>query len=613
MTHRPDREDFTIIDGCNTVPRLFWKRVQDHPEKVAFREKEFGIWNEYRWKEWGERARLAGMGLKALGLKRGERCSIASEINREWLLADLGIVCAGGVTNGVYPTDAPDQVEYLINDSGTRFYFAEDEEQLDKVLEIRDRTPGLQKVIIFDMDGLRTLDDEQCMSFDDLLELGRKHQARHPEMWEQEIRDARPDDVMILTYTSGTTGRPKGAMISHRNVLFQVSSIQGALEFRESDELLGFLPLAHIAGRLFYVFCPIAFVYSVNLVENLETTVENLQQVEPTVHFAVPRVWEKQHSTVTIMLKEGTALGRYVYHHGLSLGHRVAAYRQKNQNVPLGLRTTWFFVNHFVFRNIRQLLGINRARWLMTAAAPIAPELIQWYWALGVPMYEAYGQTECTGIATSNNPRACRSGSIGKAVPGCEVTLSDEGEILIRGAGVIQGYWKKPEKTAETIVDGWLHTGDVGRIDEDGFIYIMDRLKDIIITAGGKNITPSEIENQLKFSPYISDAVVIGDKRPYLTCLVMIDQENVMKYAQDLDVPFTNYTSLCHTQEVKDLVESEIESVNRNFARVETIKKFRLIDQLLDPEDEELTPTMKLKRKVVNEKYIDLIESMYKS
>jgi long-chain acyl-CoA synthetase len=277
------------------------------------------------------------------------------------------------------------------------------------------------------------------------------------------------------------------------------------------------------------------------------------------------------------------------------------------------LKLPWLLADLYVFKNIRQMLGINRARWLSTAAAPIAPDLIDWYWALGRPMYEVYGQTECTGLATANIPGACKIGSVGKAIPGVEVRISDQGEILIRGPGVIRGYWNKPEKTAETIIDGWLHTGDVGRMDERGFVYIMDRLKDIIITAGGKNITPSEIENQLKFSPYISDAVVVGDQRPYLTCLVMIDQENVTKYAQDMDVPFTNYTSLCHTREVKDLVGDEIEKVNGRFAQVETIKKFRLIDQLLDPEDEELTPTMKLKRKVVNEKYIDLIESMYKS
>ena len=257
------------------------------------------------------------------------------------------------------------------------------------------------------------------------------------------------------------------------------------------------------------------------------------------------------------------------------------------------------------------MLGINDSRWLSTAAAPIAPDLIDWYWAMGKPMYEVYGQTECTALATANTPEAFRIGSVGKAIPRVDVKISDRGEILIRSPGVIQGYWKQPQKTAETIRDGWLYTGDVGRIDDDGYVYILDRLKDIIITAGGKNITPSEIENQMKFSPYISDAVVVGDKRPYLTCLVMIDHENVTKFAQDNDVPFTNYTSLCHTQPVKDLIWQEVERVNAKFARAESIKKFRLIDQLLDPEDEELTPTMKLKRKVVNVKYSDLIDSMY--
>ena len=325
----------------------------------------------------------------------------------------------------------------------------------------------------------------------------------------------------------------------------------------------------------------------------------------------MPRVWEKQYSLVTIKLKEATAFGRWAYNWAIGIGEKTAAFRKVGDSVPTGLNLLHKVADFLVLKNIRILLGIDKCRWLSTAAAPIAPDLIDWYWALGKPMYEVYGQTECSGIATANVQGANRIGSVGRATEPMEVTISDEGEILIRGPGVIQGYWNKLEKTAETFVQGWLHTGDVGRIDDDGYVYIVDRMKDIIITAGGKNITPSEIENQLKFSPFISDAVVVGDKRPFLTCLVMIDHENVENFAQDNDVPFTNYTSLCHTQEVQDLIWSEIESVNTKFARVETIKKFRLIDQLLDPEDEELTPTMKLKRKVVNEKYIDLINEMY--
>ena len=598
-------------DNLDTISKRFWARVKKDSEKLAFREKDFGIWNEYTWGDYGDRARLVGYGLKALGLEHGDVCSIASEVNKEWLFADLGVIGMGGVTNGVYPTDAPNQVEYLVTDSGTKFYFAEDEEQLDKILEVRANTPSLQKIIIFDMEGLRNFSDTQCISFEELLEIGQKHYEANDCVWEEEIQKATPDDLMILTYTSGTTGPPKGAMISQSNMLFMAENLTNIYGVHPEDEQLAFLPLAHIAGRMFYTFLPIESGSIVNLVEELETAHSDQQEVSPTIHFAVPRVWEKQHSMVTIKLKEGTIFGRWAYDLALRVGSGVARSRKDGIKPGAILSLANKVLDLLVLKNIRILLGIDKCRWLSTAAAPIAPELIDWFWALGKPMYEVYGQTECTGIATANIPGANRIGSVGRANSGVEVAVSKQQEILIKGPGVIQGYWNKPEKTAETFVDGWLHTGDVGKIDDDGYIYIVDRMKDIIITAGGKNITPSEIENQLKFSPFISDAVVVGDRRPYLTCLVMIDQENVENFAQAEGVPFTNYTSLCHTSQVQDLIWQEVEKVNSKFARVETIKKFRLIDQLLDPEDDELTPTMKLKRKVVNEKYIDLINEMY--
>ena len=603
--------DEQIVDGCRTVPRLFWKRVADWGDRVALREKDFGIWNEYSWAHYGEQARLVGLGLKSLGLERGDVCSIAGEVCKEWLFADLGVNCIGGVSNGVYPTDSPEQVAYLVQDSGTKFYFAEDEEQLDKVLEVRDRLPGLEKIIIFDMEGLRNFRDEQCISYEELTALGAEYGKAHPDAWLHEINAAQPEDLMILTYTSGTTGPPKGAMISQRNMLFMMRNLQRIYGVYASDEQLGFLPLAHVAGRMFYTFCGIESGCVVNLVEAPETFIQDSQEVAPTVAFAVPRVWEKQHSTVSIKLKDGTVLGRFAYHQAMRAGLARAAYAKAAKPVPWPLRLACAAADFLVFKNIRVFLGLDRARWLSTGAAPIAPELIDWFWAINLPMFEVYGQTECTGLATANLPGETRIGSVGKANAEVEVKLSEANEILIRSAGVIRGYWNKPEKTAETFRDSWLHTGDVGRIDEDGYVYVVDRMKDIIITAGGKNITPSEIENQLKFSPYITDAVVVGDRRPYLTCLVMIDHDNVTKFAQDNDVPFTNYTSLCHTQAVQDLIGEEIETVNAKFARVETIKRFRLIDQLLDPEDDELTPTQKLKRKVVHEKYADLIQGMY--
>ena len=599
------------MEDCDTVTSLFLKRVEEVPDRVALREKEFGLWRSVTWREYGEQVRLCGLGLMALGMQPGDVCSVASEVQRLWMFADLGIICAGGVTNGVYPTDSPAQVEYLINDSGTRFYFAEDEEQLDKVLEVRERTPSLSYTIIMDMEGLRHLDDPKCMSWERLIELGRESEQRLLDQWSARARRARPEDLMILTYTSGTTGPPKGAMITQGNMLFQLQLLQDVFGVLASDDQVGFLPLAHIAGRMFYTFLPLKSLCIVNLIEDAETFAQDLQEVAPSLHFAVPRVWEKQFSTVAIKLKDAKPLGRLAFKCAMRLGELMSEHRLEQSGPPIWLLMTHWLADRLVLRNVRILLGIENARCLSTGAAPIAPELIKWFLALGRPMYEVYGQTECSGLATANLPGEYRVGSVGKACKGVEVAISEHNEILIRCPGVIQGYWNKPEKTADTIIQGWLHTGDVGRIDEDGFVYVIDRMKDIIITAGGKNITPSEIENQLKFSPYVSDAVVVGDRRPYLTALIMIDQENVTKFAQDNRVPFTNYASLCHTREVETLIHQEVERVNTLFARVETIKKFRLIDQLLDAEDEELTPTMKLKRKVVNEKYTNLIEDMY--
>ena len=601
----------TTLRGFETIPALFQDRVDKLGNKVVIREKDFGIWNEYSWRDWGEHARWIGLGLISLGMQRGDVVSIASDVNKEWLFTDLGAICVGGVCNGVYPTDAPNQVEYLINDSGTCYYFAEDEEQLDKVLQVRENTPTLRKVFIFDMEGLRHLDDDMCMSYDELLDLGRDYEKRHPELWREELDRATPDDLMVLTYTSGTTGPPKGAMLLQRNMIFMLNCMQSIYEINEDDRQLGFLPLAHIAGRLFYTFTVIEAASTVHLVENLETTVTDQQEVAPTVHFAVPRVWEKQFAKISIMRKEATWFGRWAYDTALKIGEKRAVRLQALEPVAAWLKVAFWIADFCMLKNIRRMLGIDACRWLFTGAAPIAPDLLNWYWALGKPIYELYGQTECTGLATANLVEHNRIGSVGRAANGVEISLSDDDEILIRSPGVIAGYWNQPEKTADTIRQGWLYTGDVGRIDDDGYVYILDRMKDIIITAGGKNITPSEIENRLKFSPYITDAVVVGDRRPYLTCLVMIDHENVTHYAQEHDVPFTNYTSLCHTREVQDLIWKEIENVNTQFANVETIKRFRLIDQLLDAEDEELTPTQKLKRKVVNEKYADLIQQMY--
>ena len=602
-----------VFDGCDTLPKLFRKRYTEEAARVAMREKDLGIWRSISWADYGEAARNAGQGLMAMGLERGDVVSILSETNKEWMFADLAAVCAGASSSGVYTTDSAKQLEYIVNDSSSAFLFVENEEQLDKYLQVRDRVPTLRKVIIMDLEGLRDFDDPMTMSWDDLLELGRQFGRDNPAAWDERIDGSAPNDTPILVYTSGTTGPPKGAMISNRNVIFQVSNANAMLHFREGDNQLAFLPLCHIAERGFSMFLSIAYKTVVNFAESPETVAENVREVAPHYLFAVPRVWEKFYSAFTIRMQDATWIGKRLYDWAIGVGMRMAEHRIEGTAPGIRDRLLYAIAGFLVLNNVKTMIGLRRTRWTATGAAPISPDLIRWYLALGINMVELYGQTENTGVATSNRPDEFKVGTVGLALPNTEVKISEQGEILIKGPHVFKGYLNNPEKTAETVVDGWLHTGDVGSVDNQGYFRITDRIKDIIITAGGKNVTPSEIENQLKFSPYIADAVIVGDKRKFLSCLVMIDEDTVMKFAQDNNVPFSNYASLCRADAVQRLIQSEIDAVNRDFARVEQVKAFRLIEQVLMPEDDELTPTMKLKRSFVSAKYKDLIDSMYEA
>jgi long-chain acyl-CoA synthetase len=609
---RPHSGDRTwAVHGQDTLPRLFRHVVQQRGDAVAMREKDLGVWRAITWRQYGERARHVGLGLVSLGLRPRDVVSIIADNCPEWLYTDLGTMGVGGVTNGIYTTDSPRQVEYIVNDSGTRFFFAENEEQLDKILAARARCPQLVKIIVYDMEGLHGFSDDQVMPFEALLELGARYDREHPGAHDVLVEIAEPGDLAILVYTSGTTGPPKGAMLSHRNILFQLGYSDFITQPREGDQQLSFLPLSHVAERTFTVFYPLHSGATVNFAESIDTVPENIREVAPAVFFAVPRIWEKFYSSVALRMREATPLGKLAYAWSIGIGMRVAEHRIQGRRPGAWLRLLHRLANVLVLENVRRSIGLHRARGAATGAAPIAPELIKWYLALGIDMREVYGQTENCGLATAMPSGRIKLGTVGVARPDTEVAISPEGEILLKGPHVFLGYYKNPEKTAATVVDGWLHTGDVGVLDADGFLTITDRMKDIIITAGGKNVTPSEIENQLKFSPFISDAVVIGDQRKYLSCLIMLDHETVAQFAQERNVPFTNFASLCRAKEVQDLIWGEIERVNRQLARVETIKKFRLIEQILTPEDEELTPTMKLKRTLVNVKYRAVIDAMY--
>ena len=600
-----------------TIPQLFAQRVAELGPQTMMRQKDLGLWRAYSWTEVDTLVAEIGAGLVSLGLQPGEVVSVLANTCREWVWADLAILAMGGVCNGIYPTDAAAQVQYLCADSGSVFLFVEDDEQLDKFLEVRAQLPALRQVIVFDMEGLAGFEDPQVMSLQRLRELGRERLQREPGLRQARAATRGAQDLAILVYTSGTTGRPKGAMITHANLCAVLSGLQSSLfeGLPEGGERIAFLPLCHIAERMIGEYIPIMRKSTVNFVENPETVFENLREVQPHVFFAVPRVWEKIYSQVMISLGEAGRLQQLAYGWAVRVGAAVAQARLEQREPGAGLRALYALARLLVLNNVRRMIGMDRVQAALTGAAPISPDLIRWYHGLGVPLREGWGMTETTAGGTVTPRGRVRPGSIGVPGPGLEMRIAaGTGEILLRGPNVIRGYLNLPEKTAEAIdAEGWLHTGDVGRVDDEGFFTITDRMKDIIITAGGKNITPSEWENQLKFSPYVTDAVVIGDRRAYLTALVMIDQENVERYAQDHDVPFSNYASLTRAPEVVALVQAEIDRVNRQFARVEQVKKFHLLDRQLTAEDEELTPTMKLKRKLVAQKYAAQIEEMYRS
>ncbi len=603
-----------IVVAGETVPAMFWNAVQQRGPRTWLRQKHLGIWRSWTWAQTGDAVREIAGGLLQLGFQRGECASILANTVVEWVWADLAVLSVGGVSNGIYPTDAPAQVHYLCEDSRTTVLFVEDDEQLDKALEVRTQLPGLRKIVVFDMEGLHELDEPDVISLDQLRALGRDYLARHPGELEQRVAACRPEDLAILVYTSGTTGKPKGAMHLHAGLVYTVRGFNTLIAQDEHDERMCFLPLCHIAERMGGEYFALYTGAILNFVENPETIPENVREIAPTVFTAVPRVWEKFYSGVMIALKEADALQQAAYAWSIGVGTEIANRVMAGQAIGPWLKAKFRLARWLALDNVRKLIGIHRARFLVTGAAPISPDLVRWYLALGVPMLEVWGMTETCGASTGVPVSQIKPGSIGPAAGFNEVRLDPaSGEILVRGKNVFAGYLNLPEKTAEAIdADGWLHTGDVGVVDADGFFRITDRMKDIIITAGGKNVTPSELENDLKFSPYITDAVVIGDKRPYLTAIVMIDQDNVEKFAQDTDVPFSNYASLTRSPEVQALIQAEVDRVNKKFARVEQIKKFFLLDTRLTAEDEELTPTMKLKRKLVEKKYAPQIEAMYR-
>ncbi|MEW6137521.1 MAG: AMP-binding protein [Thermodesulfobacteriota bacterium] len=594
-----------------TVPEIFFNQVDRKKDAVALRHKEYGIWTRISWTEYGRRVKEVVAGLLAYGLKPGDRVAILGDNRPEWLICHLAAMCAQGVTCGVYPTSAPDQIAYVVGHSESKILFVENEEQVDKVLQILPDLNLVQQVVVWDPKGLWGFSHERIIFMDEFLERGRAFLEEDPARIQATIDAVRPEDIAMIIYTSGTTGRPKGAMISHSNIVSVTESFMNAIEGRDTDEMVSYLPLAHIYENLISLFQAIWAGGTVNFVESIDTLAQNLREVSPTVFASVPRIWEKFASMIEIKMSDSTLLKRSLYRLSMAVGLRYVKTDPRSRSRALWSVLYWPCYWAVLFHLKRQL-GFERIRWAVCAAAPASPELFEYFNALGIPLREGYGQTESTGVIAIQRVDRPKWGYVGELIDCVQVKIADDGEILVKGPIVFQGYFKNAQLTAETIVDGWLHTGDVGALEE-GFLKILDRKKDIIITAGGKNITPAFIENKLKFSPYIQDAVVIGERRKYLVSLILIDEDNVTKYAQDNRIPFTTFADLSQNPEIRKLIEGEVAKVNKTLSNVETIKKFALLPRRFYEEDGDVTPTKKVKRRYLEQRYKELIDSLYQN
>ncbi|MDH5670701.1 MAG: AMP-binding protein [Myxococcales bacterium] len=589
---------------------LLFSKTQ--PERPALRHKQLGVWREISWLEYCTDTAATARMLEELGVGAGDHVAILSDNRPEWLYADLGAQAIGARSVGIYQTSPAPDVEYILNHSQAKVLFCEDQEQVDKFMEIAGELPQLEHVIAFEPRGTREYGEPRLMEWNDFISRGRTLLQNAPDWLEDKLAQRSPDEPSMVVYTSGTTGKPKGALIGSANVTESVDALVSMLGAESDDLILSYLPLCHVAEKIYSVFLPLTTGMIVHFGESIDTVQEDLREVSPTIFLGVPRIWERTHSSLMIKMQNSSALKKKLFFHFTEKGGEIQKKAREGRSLSLADRINWKLGDLLVFRPLQERLGLRRCRMPTSGAAPIAPELLEWFHGIGVPIGEGYGMTELAGASHFNPPDAFRIGTVGKRVPTLEHRIADDGEICIRGSSVFMGYLHNEDATREMIDDeGWLHTGDIGEIDDDGFLKITGRKKEIIITAGGKNLSPEKIENTLKTSAYIKEAVAIGDRRKFVSALVQIDYESVGDWAQRRQLPYTSYGDLASKGDVIKLVEDEIKRVNAALAQVESVRSFKILPKELHQDDGELTATQKVRRKVITERYGELIESIY--
>jgi len=594
-----------------TLPQMLREQARRQPAGLAIRQKDFGIWKPLTWAGYWQRACRVGMGLRALGLSRGGRVAIVSENRVEWLLTQLGAGTVGGVAVGVYSTSPAEEMGYVLEHADVELVVCEDQEQTDKVLQVASRLPRLRRIVMMETKGLRSYapaDRERIVTFAEIEADGAAREAAELAALNTALDAQGLDETGLMIYTSGSTGKPKGAMLSFRNMRGVAPGIADRLSMDAHSVHLSYLPLCHVAEQMLSTFVPLYLGSQVNFGESIRTVQEDLREVAPTIFLGVPRIWEKLHASISIKMQEAGRLQQWLYRQALA---RCAPFLEKSPaQYSVGERMTHALWYWLVLRALQNFIGLRRARVAMTGAAPIPPDVVRYFRNLGVPLLEVYGLTESAGMIFGQHPDRVKVGTVGEPILGVDWKMGDAGELLVRGDMVFQGYYKNDDATADTVRDGWLHTGDVVA-EQDGRVRIVDRLKDIMITAGGKNLTPSEIENAVKGSPYVKECIVIADGRKFVSALIQLEFDTVGKWAESRRIAFTHFRSLAESAQVRELVQQEVSRANAGLAPVAQIKRFHLLTKELDHDDGEVTATMKVRRASIYRTYAKEIETLY--
>jgi long-chain acyl-CoA synthetase len=607
-----------INKTAKSLPSLLVRNAERFGDgRVAMREKEFGIWQSVTWQQYLEHVRDFSLGLISLGLKPGESIGIIGDNRPEWIYAELAAQAAGVIPFGIFQDSILSEVAYIIDHSEATMIVAEDQEQVDKILDLKDKLPRLKKIIYTDPKGLWDYEEKDLLvDFVDIERLGRELHQKEPERFEKNVHAIKEDDLAIICYTSGTTGNPKGTLLTHNNILSMVASLHEVDPKHPDDQFLSFIPLPWIVEQTMSVFSSLYAGYTINFPEEPETAMADLYEIAPSLVVASPRMWEGISRQVMVKHLDASFFKRLVYNLCLPVGYRWADFKFEKKYPPLGWKMLYWIAYAAMFRALRDRLGFSRIRSAMTGGAALGPDVFRFFHALGVNLKQIYGQTEVAGYSTIHRDGDIDFDSVGIPVPAAEVSIYEPdaegvGEILSRGPGLFQGYLKNEEATRETIIDGWMHTGDAGYFAKDGHLVIIDRVKDLMHLKSGAKFSPMFIENKLKFCPYIVEAVVLGHEQDYVTAMICIDYKHVGKWAEDHRLNYTTYSDLAGKEEVYDLIEREVVRVNATLPEKARIHKFLLLYKELDPDDEELTRTKKIRRKFINQKYAEEIAALY--